>query len=139
MNTMRYSLKTTFLVLLLLLLASLACGGSFSTANISDAYLSRDDAGQQTTTVFSPTDTTFYCQVQLSNAPDSTTVKAVWTAVSAAGEEPNLLLDETTLTGGDGNYTFNLQNDSLWPPGQYKVDLYLNDELDRTLNFTVEE
>lgn len=136
---MRYSLKVPFLALCLLILASLACGGSFSTANISEAYLSRDDAGQQTTTVFSPTDTTFYCQVQLSNAPDSTTLKAVWTAVSVVGEEPNLLIDETTLTGGDGNYTFNLQNDSLWPAGQYKVDLYLNDELDRTLDFTVEE
>lgn len=135
---MRYSLKVTVSVLLLLVLATLACGGSFSTANISEAYLSRDDAGQQTTTVFAPTDTTFYCQVQLSNAPDGTTLKAVWTAVSVEGEAPDLLIDETTLTGGDGNYTFNLQNDDIWPPGQYKVDLYLNDTLDRTLNFTVE-
>jgi hypothetical protein len=136
---MRNSLKATFLVLLLLILASLACSGSFSTANIREAYLSIDEAGQQTTTVFAPTDTTFYCQVQLSNASDDTTVKAVWTAVSVAGEEPDLLIDETTLTGGDGNYTFNLQNDSFWPAGQYKVDLYLNDNLDRTLNFTVGE
>ena len=98
----------------------------------------KDDAGQQTTTVFAPTDTTFYSQVELSNAPDSTTLKAVWTAVSTAGEEPNVLIDETTLTGGDGSYTFSLQNDSLWPTGQYKVDLYLNETLDRTLTFTVE-
>jgi hypothetical protein len=125
-------------MLLLLILATLACGGSFSTANISEAYLSKDDAGQQTTTVFTPADTTFYSQVELSNAPDSTTLKAVWTAVAATGEEPNQLIDETTLTGGDGNYTFSLQNDSPWPTGQYKVDLYLNDTLDRTLTFTVE-
>jgi hypothetical protein len=135
---MRYSLKVIGSVLLLLVLATLACGGSFSTANISEAYLSKDDAGQQTTTVFAPTDTTFYSQVELSNAPDSTTLKAVWTAVSTAGEEPNVLIDETTLTGGDGSYTFSLQNDSLWPTGQYKVDLYLNETLDRTLTFTVE-
>ncbi|MFZ0544484.1 MAG: hypothetical protein WAM60_03565 [Candidatus Promineifilaceae bacterium] len=136
---MRYSLKVPFLAFCLLILASLACSGSFSTANISDAYLSKDDAGDQPTIVFAPTDTTVYLQVQLSNAPDDTTVKAVWTAVSVTGEEPNLLIDETTLTGGDGGYVFNLQNDNLWPAGQYKVDLYLNDELDRTLNFTIEE
>ena len=135
---MRYSIKTPILALCLLILASLACSGSFSTGNISEAYLSRDDAGQETTTVFAPSDT-FYAQVRLSNAPDDTALKAVWTAVSVAGEEPNLLIDETSLTGGDGNYNFNLQNDNLWPPGQYKVDLYLNDTLDRTLNFTVEE
>lgn len=136
--TVRQSLKVTLLFLSILVLAGLACSGSFSTANISDAYMSRDDAGQDRTTVFAPADTTFYLQVQLANAPDDTTLKAVWTAVSVAGETPNLLIDETSLSGGDGNYTFNLQNDSQWPTGQYKVDLYLNDELNQTLNFTVE-
>jgi hypothetical protein len=136
---MRSSLKVTLILLFLLALSSLACGGSFSTANIKDAFMSRDDAGQQSTTVFAPTDSTFYCQVQLANAPDDTTIKAVWTAVSVAGEEPNLLIDETSFTSGDGLVTFNLSNNGLWPAGQYKVDLYLNDTLDRTLNFTVQE
>ena len=136
---MRCSQRFTILFVLLLIFASLACSGSFSTANISDAYLSKDDPGQQTTTVFAPTDRTFYLQVNLANAPDTTTVNVVWTAVSVAGEAPNLLIDETSLTSGDGRLVFNLQNDSLWPAGQYKVDLYLNDTLDRTLNFTVQE
>jgi hypothetical protein len=135
---LRQSLKFPLLFLSVLILASLACGGSFSTANISEAHLAKDDAGQQTTTVFAPTDLTFYAQVVLSNAPDTTTLKAVWTAVSAEGEEPNLLIEETSLTSGDDVITFNLTNDSPWPVGQYKVDLYLNDELDRTLDFTVQ-
>ena len=46
---MRSSLKVTLVLLLLLALSSLACGGSFSTANIKDAFMSRDDAGQQDT------------------------------------------------------------------------------------------
>jgi hypothetical protein len=133
---MRVSMKFTFLMVALLVLAGLACGGSFSTANISEANLSRDEAGQEPTTVFDPADT-FYLQVELANAPDSTTVKVVWTAVAVAGEEPNLYLDETTLTSGDGTLVFNLTNDQLWPAGEYKVDLYLNDTLDRTLTFTV--
>jgi hypothetical protein len=76
--------------------------------------------------------------VELANAPDETVLKAVWTAVSVEGEDPNLLIDETELTGGDGFYNFSLSNDSDWPAGQYKVDIYLNDELDRTLTFTVQ-
>jgi hypothetical protein len=135
---LRHSLKYTFLFLCLLILATLACGGSFSTANISDAYMSKDDAGDQQTTVFAQTDTPFYSQVFLANAPDDTTVRVVWTAVSVENEDPNLELGDTSLDSGDGRLVFNLDNDSPWPIGDYKVDIYLNDTLDRTLNFTVQ-
>ncbi|MFO7537940.1 MAG: trypsin-like peptidase domain-containing protein [Chloroflexota bacterium] len=116
-----------------------ACGNreiSFSTANIADARLTKDEAGTQATTTFNPEDP-FYLIVNLANAPDSTTVKAEWTAVSVAGADPNTLLDDVTLTSGDGTLTFDLSSTAAWPVGEYKVDLYLNDELDRTLDFRV--
>jgi hypothetical protein len=123
-------------VLLATLLSLLACGGSFSTANIQRAWLSSDSSGAPETTEFSQ-DETFYCLVELANAPDETTLKAVWTALSAEGTDPNFLIDESELTSGDGTITFNLTNDQLWPIGTYKVDLYLNGELDRALTFEV--
>lgn len=135
---MRYSSKVILVFLLLLALAGLACGGSFSTANIGEAFISSDEAGQNRTTTFAQDEQTFYCQVILNNAPDDTVVKAVWTAVAVEGEEADLFLDENSLTGGDGQLTFSLSNDNLWPIGAYKVDIYLNDELDQTLNFTVQ-
>ena len=123
-------------VLLATLLSLLACGGSFSTANIQRAWLSSDSSGAPETTEFSQ-DETFYCLVELANAPDDTTLKAVWTAISAEGTDPNFLIDESEVTSGDGTITFNLTNDQLWPIGTYKVDLYLNGELDRALTFEV--
>jgi hypothetical protein len=111
-------------------------GGSFSTANIQRAWLSSDSSGAPETTEFSQ-DETFYCLVELANAPDETTLKAVWTALSAEGTDPNFLIDESELTSGDGTITFDLTNDQLWPIGTYKVDLYLNGELDRALTFEV--
>ena len=123
-------------VLLATILSLLACGGSFSTANIQRAWLSSDSSGAPETTQFSQ-DETFYCLVELANAPDETTLKAVWTAISAEGTDPNLLIEESELTTGDGTITFNLTNDQLWPVGTYKVDLYLNGELDRALTFEV--
>ena len=123
-------------VLMATILSLLACGGSFSTANIQRAWLSPDSSGAPETTQFSQ-DETFYCLVELANAPDETTLKAVWTAISAEGTDPNLLIDESELTSGDGTITFNLTNDQLWPVGTYKVDLYLNGELDRALTFEV--
>jgi hypothetical protein len=124
-------------VVVFLGLAILACGGSFSTANISGAILSADPSGSPETSVFSPDQSTFYLLVELSNAPDDTAVKAVWSAVEADGVEPNFVIDETSITSGDGTVTFELSNDQLWPTGAYKVDLYLNDTLDRTVPFEV--
>ncbi len=122
----------------LMLLPALACGGSFSTANIKSAIMAADSDGTQETMVFAQ-DQIFYCIVELANAPEDTTLKAVWTAVAAEGEQPNLEIDQTEMTAGENNiFTFNLSNDQLWPTGKYKVDLYLNGELDRTLEFEVQ-
>lgn len=118
-------------------LATLACSFNVSTANIKDVTMARDAEGKQPTTTFAQ-DETFYCVVQLANAPDDTTVKAAWTAVEAEGVEPNFFIDETELTTGSGSLHFKLSNDNLWPKGRYKVDLYVNGKLARTVDFKVE-
>ena len=118
------------------LAAMLACGFSVSTANLEGATMARDYDGTQPTTIFGPNEV-FYCVVELANAPDDTTVKASWTAVNAVGVDPNFFIDETELTSGSSTLHFELSNTSPWPPGAYKVDLYLNGELDRTLDFEV--
>jgi hypothetical protein len=81
----------------------------------------------------------FYCIVEVASAPNDTTLKAAWTAVDVEGEAPNTFIDETEITVGSENiFTFNLSNTGPWPRGQYKVDIYLNDELNRTLEFEVQ-
>lgn len=128
-----------FVALSILLVLSLACGFSFSTANISNAFMSLDEAGTQPTTVY-PDDATFYAVVELANAPDDTVVRAEWYAVNAEGEEPNTFIGEFSLTSGDGQLVFNLTNEPglLWPDGTYRVDLFLNDELATSLEFQVQ-
>ncbi len=120
-----------------LLLAACSREVSLSTANIADARLTKDEAGTQSTTTFRPEDV-FYLKVGLANAPDDTKVKAVWTAIDAQDADPNTRLDDAELTSGSATLTFDLQNDQPWPAGSYKVDVYLNDKLDRTLEFNVE-
>lgn len=123
--------------ILALVLSSLACEFNASTANIPDAYMARDNQGAEPTTVFAQNEI-FYCIVQLANAPDDTTVKVVWYAVNAQDTEPNLLIDQVEITSSDGIIPFNLTNNGLWPLGTYKVEIYLNGTLDRTLNFEVQ-
>jgi len=129
-------LRVLFAVLALVL-ATLACEFNASTANMSDAFMARDNQGASRTNVFTQ-DEIFYCIVKLANAPDDTTVKVVWYAVNAQDTDPNLLIDQVEITSGDGIIPFNLTNNGLWPLGTYKAEVYLNGTLDRTLNFEVQ-
>jgi len=123
--------------LLALVLGVLACGGSVSTANVADAWMSADEAGESRVTSYAQ-DAVFYAQADLKNAPDDTAIKAVWTAVEVADTEPGLVLEESELTAGSGHVHFTLSYDSLWPTGSYRVDIYLGEELVKTLEFTVQ-
>jgi hypothetical protein len=134
---MTRSQVSSLFVALALVAAALACGFSATTARFTDAFLTRDPATEANTEVFAPEDT-FYVLVDLANAPDGTTVKAVWVAVDADGVDFDTVIDEAELTTGDGRLTFDLANDQLWPEGNYKVDLYINDNLERTLECSVE-
>ena len=114
------------------------CEFSASTANIASAVMATDEAGNNETSVFAPNDI-FYAVIELANAPDGTELKAAWTAVNVGeATEPNLLIDEVTLETDSGQAVFDLANDGLWPAGQYKVELFLDGESDRTLDFIVQ-
>ena len=131
--------RTLLLIAVLAMLTLTAAECSFSTANIANAYMAADPDGNNPTTVYQG-DSIFYAIVDLANAPDETVVKASWYAVNAEGIDPNFFIDEAVITTGDGRLTFNLQNQAgmLWPAGSYRVELYLNDKLDRSLEFTVQ-
>jgi hypothetical protein len=119
-----------------LILASLACSFSASTANIKDAVLATDPDGEQPTEVFSP-DQTFYLVVSLANAPDDTGLKTRWSTVQVEGVESGFLIDEVEISTGLPVVTFDLANENLWPLGTYQVDLFLDGELDQSLEFEV--
>jgi hypothetical protein len=76
--------------------------------------------------------------VELANAPADTMVKASSIAVEVEGEEPDNFIDETEFGTGSGTLHFVLGNSALWPLGRYAVQLYLNGELQQTLEFTVQ-
>jgi hypothetical protein len=122
-----------------LALVATACEFSFSTANISDAYMSTSQDGTDRVTTY-PQDAVFYAIAILANAPDDTELSASWYAVNAADTEPNFLITEASTSGTDGQYYFSLTNEEgmIWPIGTYRVDLFLNGELNQSLNFSVQ-
>lgn len=122
--------------LVMLVLATVACEFSASTANIGDAWLSDNEDGGTRVTTFAQ-DAVFYTFVDLKNAPEDTTLKAVWIAVDAEGVDADYVINETEFTSGSNVVTFNLSNNNLWPLGRYRVEIYLNGKLDKTLDFEV--
>ena len=62
----------------------------------------------------------------------------MWTAVKAEGAKPNTKIDEAKTTSGSGQLQFNLSNEGPWPTGDYKVELYLNDDKKPTKTLTFE-
>lgn len=119
-----------------LALATMACAINLSSAKIKDAWTASNEAGDQRSTTFEQ-DKTVYVKVELGNAPDDTKVKATFSTVDVEGDEDNKLIDDHELTGGSGTLTFTLSNTKLWPVGKYKVELYLNGQLERTLEYEV--
>jgi hypothetical protein len=130
-------MKRTGLVLILLLIAALACQFSFSTAKIKSATMTQDSAGQTETSVYGPQDT-FYCVIQLGNAADDTQTKAVWSVVQAEGLEPGYKIDEVEIEHGSGTIIFTLPPPNPWPVGQYQVDIFLNGTKKGTMTFNVQ-
>ena len=135
---MKNNKLTLFMAFMAISLVIQACDFSFSTANFDDAFMSTDAEGNQRTTTYGQGDI-FYAIVDLANAPDDTVVRAVWFAVNAEGVAAITQLDDVSSTSGAARLTFNLANavNMLWPSGQYRVDLYLNDELKTSLEFQV--
>ena len=124
--------KPIFFVLTFLMLLALACGFNVSTANLQNIKLAKDEAGTEPATVFGQ-DEVIYLVADLANAPDDTKLKAVWTAVEAEGVDPNYVIGEKEVAGSSGPVNFSLSPNEPWPAGQYKVDLFMNDELNQIL------
>ncbi len=143
---MKTRLSRLLLVPFLLSLVLLACEFSASTASITNAVTARDVKSETfepvgITDTFPPDQPKLHAVVSIANAPDDTKLKAAWTAIDVgAAAAPNTLIDSTEITaGGTRNVDMTLALDAgkLWPAGSYKVDIYLNGKMDRTLKFTV--
>jgi hypothetical protein len=134
---MRKSRWPVWTVIALLVGAALACSIDFSTAHIKDARMTHDQAGETKTKAYGPDDT-FYCVVELANAPDDTQTKAIWKVVEVEGWEPGYEVGRSEVESGSATLTFEISPETSWPPGDYKVELYLDGEKKETLEFKVQ-
>jgi len=133
------------LALIALFVASMACNlinagpAEMSLDNVRSSF---DQEGDNPTTVFSPSDV-FYVVGYLDNAPAGTVVEAKWLASQIEGYDSGELIYEQSINdftdeSFSGTIYFQLSNDSGWPVGEYKADIYLNGNFSQSVSFSVQ-
>lgn len=123
-------------VLCLSLTGLAACEFSYTTANIRNARLATDEAGENVTTEFAG-EAAIYVVFELRNAPDETTVTGSLHGVDEAGKSEHLLSSD--LVTGSANAHFVFTPRTRWPAGKYRVELAINGKVAEQLDLTVRE
>src|SRR5713101_3318773 len=86
-----------------------------------------------------PGDRTVHCVAHLNKAKAGTEVKFVWKAVDVSGVKTGEIttVDYTTKSF-ENKVHAHLTKPADWPTGSYKVEVYINGALDKTVSYTVE-
>ena len=129
--------------------ANKASNSNSSTSNRpanADVYvdkisMAKDDNGKpgETTTTFEPGDRTIHCVAELSKAKGGTEVKFSWKVVDVQGtkNEEIKTIDYTTKSF-EKTIHGHLTLPKDWPKGEYRVEVYINGVLDKTIDYTIE-
>ena len=106
---------------------------------ISRVYMSLrggDTRGEEVES-FSPSDRTVYCIVELNDAQSGARVTSTWTLVESEQSKNQKIGEQSYTTEKLKTFDFHLTNQQDWPPGEYKVDVYLNGQLARSVNYEI--
>lgn len=109
------------------MIVSLACSALNPTPGASDFYMASDKDGKNKTTTYSPTDELFVF-FQVSGIETGTKFQSRWYVLDISDQDPNIPFQTTDYTYESGVSTiyFQLTNDSGWPTGHYRVEIYMN-------------
>lgn len=80
-----------------------------------------------------PPDGPFYCSLEVSNLRTGSTVTSRW----YFGEQYIEEISYQVQAGGSGCVGFELTSPSPWPRGGYRIEVYLNGQLERIATFAV--
>ncbi len=109
---------------------------------IREVHMAKDNgrnAPGDETTSFGPDDRMIHCVVKLKQAKAGTDMRFSWWIVDADGSQNQKIKDIDYKTKTLENIVHaHLSLPQDWPQGKYKVQIYVNGDLDKTVNYTVE-
>lgn len=106
---------------------------------IHSAYTTDSKETQNEKSVFSPETPKVYVGYTLADVNPGSKLKVVWTAEKVTGVQENSVMTSTettatTMVAGMFSYS---KPPKGWPAGVYRIDLFVDGRLDKTLRFTV--
>jgi hypothetical protein len=109
---------------------------------IKEIHMAKDDGsgspGDETNS-FEPGDRTIHCVVRLNEAKAGTQMKFAWWIVDAEGAKNEKIKEIDYKTRALENVVHgHLTLPQDWPSGKYKVQVYVNGDLDKTVMYTVQ-
>jgi hypothetical protein len=114
---------------------------------IDKFFMARDNGGQpgESAGSFAPGDRTVWCVIQLNQPKANTAVKFVWKAIDGEGAQnkyayngkDSMTFEYTTLPDIKSVFSHVTYADD-WPTGSYRVEVYINGTLDKTIDYTIE-
>lgn len=132
---------SVFLGIAAVLLAIIACSTSSTTPGLSNIRMTTDDTGKTPTSSYAPGDE-FFVFADLSGLQAGQTIEAKWYAVNVEGVDAN-----SEINTSDYSYESNVayvyfqlttSDGGDWPPGSYRVELYLDGTKVGEQGFTVQ-
>ena len=109
---------------------------------IDTINMAKDDNGEpgESATSFAPDEHTVHCVITLNKAKAGTKVKFTWIAVDVEGMTKNdeIKVIDYTTNSFENRVHAHLMLPKDWPKGKYKVEVYINNALDKTISYTVE-
>jgi hypothetical protein len=129
--------KRTLLFFIGAMISTTACGGDVKVK----AFMA-SGREEEPSTSFSADTPKVFALFKTKGAEEGDKIRALWIAEDVGGAAPaNSKIDEKTLAlegdTDDGNFALTKPNTG-WPPGKYRVEIYVNDELATTLKFGIE-
>ena len=101
-----------------------------------EVYAAKSEDGAATST-FAPSDRTVHVIINLNKAKAGTDVRVVWIADEVEGATNKELKTLEYTTKGEKKIPGYLRWSQDWPKGRYRVAVYLNGNLDRTIYYEV--
>lgn len=116
--------------------------GPAGTGVIKEIHMAKDngseDPGAETSS-FSPGDHTIHCVIKLNEAKARTKLMFSWWIVDADGTQNEKIKDiEYTTRALENVVHAHLTLPQDWPKGKYKVDVFADGNLEKTVAFNVE-
>jgi len=108
---------------------------------IKEIHMAKDDGGRpgDPTSTFEPGDRTVHCVTTLKEAKSGTNMKFSWWIVDADGTKNQKIKDIDYTTRALENVVHgHLTLPQDWPQGKYKVQVYINGDLDKTAFYSVQ-